>query len=122
MVEFSVVQHFGPNAIIDYAPEMFDELAVHVLRDRRASFADVNRDGDGLSLRVCTYGEGKESQTDSESGKVFKHDKLLSVFCEIVSSILVGFRAQLFEQRELRPCSLTLKMSYREPRASAGRG
>jgi hypothetical protein len=106
MVEFSVVQHFGPNAIVDYAPEMFDELTVHVLRDRRASFAGVNRDGDGLNLRVRTYGEGKKCQSDCESENVFKHDKLLSVFCEIVLSILVGFRTQLYKQRDLRPYGL----------------
>src|ERR1039458_2910629 len=49
-IELAVVEHLGPNVVIDDSADMLKKLAVDVLRDRSAGLRRVNRRLDGPRL------------------------------------------------------------------------
>src|ERR1039458_168989 len=65
VVELPVVEHLRPDAAVDDAPDVFQELAVDVLGDRRTGLRRVDGCLDGLSLskRERWEEEGRQQQT-----------------------------------------------------------
>ena len=56
--ELAVLEHLGPDAAVDAAAEVLDELAVDVLADGLAGFRGVDRDAGLLGLAAADQGEG----------------------------------------------------------------
>ena len=78
--EFSVFEHFRPDAAVDAAAEVLDELAVNVLRQRLAGLAGVDRDARRLRRRIGTLGRtahrGKNAGDQQNSERKAAHGRI----------------------------------------------
>ncbi len=49
-IKLAVIQHLGPDIVVDDASDVLEKLAVDVFRDRSAGFGGVDRGMDWMGL------------------------------------------------------------------------